>query len=205
MNRSLDSKMVTCHNKATFSLLTLSIVSMALTAFTVSSFTLQKYIINHNAKSSKTQLDVKSAVAPSSTINVSGKGFAPTTTTTTTTTSDNENDDISSKESIMKMNPTQIKEKILDLLPRMTGTSEEFRLVEDYINALEDKFIPPQTLDFLNLAMVGEWQFLFTSNQLGRPSPKLRLTELIQKVEVDGFDGKLTNKVSCLGLVLFTL
>lgn len=100
------------------------------------------------------------------------------------------------KELILKMNPTQLKEKLLSLLPRMTGTPEEFRLVEQYVNALEDKFIAPQTLDFFNLASVGEWQFLFTTNQLGRPSPKLRLTELIQSVEVSGFDGVLTNRAS---------
>ncbi len=113
----------------------------------------------------------------------------------TTQQQSDESDDAMMKEVIMKMNPTQIKEKLLDLLPRMTGTKEEFTLVEAYVNALEDKFIPPQTLDFLNLAMVGEWQFLFTTNQLGRPSPKLRLTELVQKVDVKGLSGKLINKV----------
>ena len=154
--------------------------------------------------------NVANKYSPSSTmntkllvINTSGKGFAPSTTTTTTPIAIDENkddndddDDAMMNELIMKMKPTQIKEKLLDLLPRMTGTAEEFRYVETYVNALEDKFIAPQTLDFLNLAMVGEWQFLFTTNQLGRPSPRLRLTELVQSIEVDGLEGKLTNRVS---------
>jgi hypothetical protein len=98
--------------------------------------------------------------------------------------------------SLSSMRPDEIKELLLDLLPRMTGTSEEFKKVEDYVNALEDKFLPPQTLGFLNLAMAGEWQFLFTTNQLGRPSPLLRLTELIQKVDINGLEGKIVNQAS---------
>mmetsp|Transcript_8156 Transcript_8156/g.9508 ORF Transcript_8156/g.9508 Transcript_8156/m.9508 type:complete len:282 (+) Transcript_8156:90-935(+) len=90
----------------------------------------------------------------------------------------------------------EVKDELLDLLPRMTGTAEEFRQVESYVNALEEKFLAPQTLDFLNLAMAGEWQFLFTTNQLGRPSPILRLTELIQKIDVNGLKGDVTNQAS---------
>ncbi len=141
-------------------------------------------------------------------VNTSGKGFAqsPSSPILNEDNADDDanNDDTMMNELILKMNPTQIKEKLLDLLPRMTGTPEEFKYVEAYVNALEEKFIAPQTLDFLNLAMVGEWQFLFTTNQLGRPSPKLRLTELIQKVEVDGLEGKLTNQV-CLSLFFFVV
>ncbi len=175
------------------------IVSLAQNTFTVSSFTpnsSSNNIINNYCFTSRnkiTQRHVKSAelevVSPPISNNTSGKGFAKTKDDT-----NNTNNNIN--ETITKMNPTQIKEKLLNLLPRMTGTKDEFQLVEAYINALEHKFIPPQTLDFFNLAMVGEWQFLFTSNQLGRPSPKLRLTELIQKVEVDGFGGQLINQVS---------
>lgn len=174
---------------------TLMMAVLAASALPVTSFTFQNHPavygrITTNSLVTNTQLQVAS-------INSSGKGFAPSTSTPASTppTSTEENEDIM-KELIMKMKPTQIKEKLLDLLPRMTGTAEEFATVESYVNALEDKFVPPQTLDFLNLAMVGEWQFLFTTNQLGRPSPRLRLTELIQKIEVSGFDGKLTNKAS---------
>ena len=94
----------------------------------------------------------------------------------------------------MDMRPEEVKQLLLDLLPRMTGTSEEFKLIEQYVNALEDKFVAPQTLDFLNIAIAGEWQFLFTTNQLGRPSPLLRLTELLQRIEVKGLKGSLVNQ-----------
>lgn len=53
-----------------------------------------------------------------------------------------------------------LKTRLLDLLPRMTGKPEEFRLVEAYVNHLEKKYAPPQTLGFLNLAMGGTWQLV---------------------------------------------
>ncbi len=109
----------------------------------------------------------------------SGTGFAKNDPETWKETQDNE-----------------IKVLLLDLLPRMKGTKEEFRLVEAYVNALEDSYVPPQTLDFLNLAMSGEWQFLFTTNQLKRPSLSLRLTELTQKLESNGLKGKIINQAS---------
>jgi hypothetical protein len=91
------------------------------------------------------------------------------------------------------MRPDEIKKLLLDLLPRMTGTREEFRLVENYVNAIEAKYVQPQTLGFLNMAIAGEWQFLFTTNQLGNPSPSLRLSELVQTVSVNDLEGKVVN------------
>jgi PAP_fibrillin. len=126
-------------------------------------------------------------------IETPAKGFGkvhkkPTTTTTTTTSHSPQSIDP------MTMKAEDVKRLLLDLLPSMTGTPEEFRLVETYVNALEEKYVPPQTLDFLNLAMAGEWQFLFTTNQLGRPSPFLRMTELVQNVQVDGLNGMVVNQ-----------
>jgi hypothetical protein len=115
------------------------------------------------------------------------KGFGKVNTTTTNRQKQKTTDP-------MDMKTDEVKRLLLELLPSMTGTPEEFRLVETYVNALEEKYVPPQTLDFLNLAMAGEWQFLFTTNQLGRPSPLLRLTELVQKVEVNGFNGLVVNQ-----------
>ncbi|GFH53161.1 hypothetical protein CTEN210_09637 [Chaetoceros tenuissimus] len=94
---------------------------------------------------------------------------------------------------LLDISHQEAREKLLELIPKMTGQPEEFRLVESYVNTLEDTFSPPQTLDFLNLAMAGEWQFLFTTNQLGRPSPLLRMTELTQVISVKGLEGKLIN------------
>ena len=121
----------------------------------------------------------------------SGQGFAPAKQTIQKVKTPEE-----LKEEAMAQTPLQLKANLLDLIPKMMGKPEEFRLVESYVNALEDKFVPPQTLGFLNMAMVGDWQFLFTTNQMGRPSPNLRLTELLQRIECKNFDGKLTNEVS---------
>ena len=95
-----------------------------------------------------------------------------------------------------EMECEEIKEVLLDILPRMTGKPEEFKLVQDCVNALEDKFTPFQTLDFFNLAVNGEWQFLFTTNQLGRPSPLLRLTELTQNIKTAGLKGSVSNSAT---------
>lgn len=119
----------------------------------------------------------------------SGTGFAKVDPESSGETNENEMN-------LSSMNTSEIKGLLLDLLPRMKGTKEEFRLVEAYVNALEDSYTPPQTLDFLNLAMSGEWQFLFTTNQLKRPSPSLRLTELTQKLESNGLKGKIVNQAS---------
>eukprot|EP00560_Eucampia_antarctica_P004511 CAMPEP_0197831822 /NCGR_PEP_ID=MMETSP1437-20131217/12275_1 /TAXON_ID=49252 ORGANISM="Eucampia antarctica, Strain CCMP1452" /NCGR_SAMPLE_ID=MMETSP1437 /ASSEMBLY_ACC=CAM_ASM_001096 /LENGTH=312 /DNA_ID=CAMNT_0043434909 /DNA_START=180 /DNA_END=1118 /DNA_ORIENTATION=+ len=95
--------------------------------------------------------------------------------------------------------PSEIKDKLVDLLLHMTGKEEEFRLVETYVNVLEEKFISPQTLGFFNMAISGDWQFLFTTSVNNRPSSKLRLSELVQKVESDEaspFEGKLITKAN---------
>jgi DNA-directed RNA polymerase subunit F len=119
----------------------------------------------------------------------SGTGFAKNDPETSKETQNN-------AINLSSMKTPEIKLLLLDLLPRMKGTNEEFRLVEAYVNALEDSYVPPQTLDFLNLAMTGEWQFLFTTNQLKRPSLSLRLTELTQKLESNGLKGKIINQAS---------
>lgn len=104
-------------------------------------------------------------------------------------TNSNENQVVS----IADMSPEDAKSALIELIPRMTGSDEENRSVESYVNLLEDKYSSIQTIDFLNLAMSGDWQLLFSTNLMGRPNRKLRLTELVQKIEADGFNGTLTN------------
>ena len=87
----------------------------------------------------------------------------------------------------------QIKQQLLDLLPSMKGTEADFRSVETYVNALEAKYAPPQTLDFLNLAMGGEWQLLFSTNLRGGPKPNFRLKEMVQRVEPNQLGGTVVN------------
>lgn len=90
----------------------------------------------------------------------------------------------------------EIKEELLDLLPRMTGQEEEFRQVERLVNALEEKYMPAQTLGFLNLAMAGEWQLLFSTNLAGGGNPaRFRLRELFQRIETNNLEGTITNQV----------
>lgn len=95
---------------------------------------------------------------------------------------------------ISSLTTLQIKDKLLKLLPSMLGTNEDFALVEQYVNALEDAYVPVQTLDFFNLAMTGEWQLLFSTNiSNSGPKPNFRLRELLQTVESNGLQGQVTN------------
>ncbi|KAL7537320.1 hypothetical protein ACHAXR_007729 [Thalassiosira sp. AJA248-18] len=87
----------------------------------------------------------------------------------------------------------EVKSALIELIPRMTGKEEEYRAVESYVNLLEKKYSPVQTIDFFNLANAGEWQLLFSTNLMGRPNRKLRLREQVQKIEADGFGGSLIN------------
>jgi len=90
--------------------------------------------------------------------------------------------------------PQTMKERLLDLLPRMK-TEEDGRSAENFINTMESDFTPFQTLDFMNLAVGGEWQLLFSTKLRGGPRPTFRITEMIQKVEPSGLNGTIVNKV----------
>ena len=121
------------------------------------------------------------------------EGFAPVQERPTTTTTD----DTKSKKEIDTNNLSvdEVKSRLVDLIPRMTGNEEEYRAVESYVNLLEEKYSPVQTIDFLNLAMMGEWQLLFSTNLIGNSSPsrKLRLREMVQKIEPNKFNGTVIN------------
>jgi hypothetical protein len=90
----------------------------------------------------------------------------------------------------------EIKQRLLDLIPRMMGSDEDFRKVEAYVNALEERFTPVQTLQFFNMATAGEWQLLFSTNLSGRPRPNFRLRELFQKIEAENFNGTIWNQAT---------
>ena len=103
----------------------------------------------------------------------------------------------------------EVKDKLVKLLLHMTGKDDEFRQVENYVNFLEEKFVAPQTLGFFNMAMAGEWQYLFTTSVGNKSSAQLRLSELVQNIDVNAetpFEGKLDSKVcrSSLSLIIFT-
>lgn len=95
-----------------------------------------------------------------------------------------------------KLSIDELKSRLLNILPRMTGKPEENEIVSTLVNTLEAKYEPVLTLDFFNMAMMGEWQLLFSTNMLGVPSASLRLRELSQKVEpssMSGLNGTVTN------------
>ena len=71
-----------------------------------------------------------------------------------------------SEASIENMTAEEAKKRLIELIPRMTGKDEEYRTVEAYVNLLEDKYSPVQTIDFLNLAISGEWQLVSVFNNL---------------------------------------
>jgi len=89
----------------------------------------------------------------------------------------------------------ELKSRLLDLVPRMTGTNrDEIRTVEGLVNALEQKYEPVQTLQFLNLVLQGEWQLIFSTNLSSSSNPaKFRLRELTQTIKCDGLEGRVSN------------
>lgn len=77
---------------------------------------------------------------------------------------------------VNSLDTLEVKNRLLGLLPSMTGSSTEFREVEALVNTLEDRHKPVLTLDFLNLAMAGEWQLLFSTSLSSRPRQNFRIT-----------------------------
>ena len=97
------------------------------------------------------------------------------------------------EEDLSVLDTMEIKNRLLDLVPRMMGTEQDYRMVEAYVNTLEERFTQIQTLQFFNMATAGEWQLLFSTNLSGRPRPNFRLRELFQKVEPTAQNGTVTN------------
>lgn len=133
----------------------------------------------------------RSSILPleASTTTTAGKGFGAVEEKTKTTTQKPENKPCDER-------PVDaIKEELLALVPSMTGRDEEFRKLESLVNALEEKYVPTQTLGFLNMAMAGEWQLLFSTNLAGSGNPaKFRLRELFQRIETNNLEGTITNQ-----------
>jgi len=97
---------------------------------------------------------------------------------------------------IKELTADEAKRELVDLISRIQGSEEEYRAIQDYVNFLEAKYVAVQTLDFLNMAIAGDWQLLFSTNLLGRPARRLRLREMIQRVEPNKLNGTLTNIAS---------
>ncbi|KAL7548531.1 hypothetical protein ACHAWF_011817 [Thalassiosira exigua] len=128
-------------------------------------------------------------------VSLAAEGFAPAAPVKERPPKpEQENDELDEGEpSTGSLSADEAKRALVDLIPRMTGSDEEYRAVESYVNLLEENYAPVQTIGFLNLAMAGEWQLLFSTNIGGSPGRRLRLRDLVQEIEADGFSGKLTN------------
>jgi hypothetical protein len=146
------------------------------------------FTVSRDVSRTSSQLNVQST-------DTRGKGFGVLQEESTSVEKESEHAQQEQLE-LATMDTEQVKEKLLDLLPRMTGTPEESRLVEAYVNTLEERYTPVQTLDFLNFAMCGEWQLLFSTNFAGGPRPNFRLRELFQRVEADNLEGIVTNEAT---------
>jgi len=91
----------------------------------------------------------------------------------------------------------ETKNKLISFITSMSGTKDDFQVVEDLVNSLESEYKPPQTLSFLNLMMEGDWQLLFSTNLLSPPNPaRFRLREVLQKIRCDNLKGKVSNVVT---------
>ena len=104
------------------------------------------------------------------------------------------------EEDLDSLSTQDIKVKLVELIPKMMGTSEDFKKVESYVNTLEERYETITTLGFLNLAMAGEWQLLFSTNLAGSngggPKPNFRLREQYQRVVTDQLKGTVSNIVT---------
>ena len=94
-----------------------------------------------------------------------------------------EDDTSSDDNNIISITAEEAKQNLLKMIPQMTGTEEEYSLIQSYVNLLEEQYSPIQTIDFLNLAIMGEWQLLFSTNVMPIPRKNLRLRELIQNIQ----------------------
>lgn len=97
------------------------------------------------------------------------------------------------------LSSSELKDRLVSLLSRSTGKQEENDEISEIVNALESAYSPVQTVDFFNMAMAGDWQLLFSTNRLGVPDAKLRLRELIQRIQptdIKAKHGNLTNIAS---------
>ena len=54
----------------------------------------------------------------------------------------------------------EIKTTLLEKLQASTIMKNDLEYISDLVNALEQKYVPVQTLEFLNFAMEGDWELV---------------------------------------------
>lgn len=78
-----------------------------------------------------------------------------------------------------------------------TFNSEENVKIESLINFLESKFSPIMTTPFLNLALSGEWNLLYsnTATKTEYKNLELNITQVLTPLTSDSFNGSLVNNI----------
>ena len=103
---------------------------------------------------------------------------------TTAIHNDNEPQEDTTSSEVLSISAEEAKQNLLKMIPQMIGTDDEYKLIQSYVNLLEEQYSPIQTIDFLNLAIImGEWQLLFSTNVMPIPRKNLRLREFIQNIQ----------------------
>jgi len=95
--------------------------------------------------------------------------------------------DVSSSASEEKSRFDDIDVKTLrdELVHELTHVADDYQLITDLVGAVEGKYVSVRTSSFLNLVNAGSWQLLFTTNQLQRISPQIRLRGFIQEINAE--------------------
>lgn len=106
---------------------------------------------------------------------------------------------VSSNTDMTKMPLLEVKKRLVELVSKINAvpaSAEDLQLLQDYINVMEDRYEPAQTLDFLNLAMGGTWQMVFSTSSMNRNNENnFRLRDMDQKLETNELQGFITNTV----------
>lgn len=121
-----------------------------------------------------------------------GKGFGTSSSVPSSILS-------SRKQDLDTLTCAELKDRLMFLLSRTAGKKDDNDEISTIVNTLESKYKPVETLEFFNMAMAGDWQLMFSTNRLGTPDVKLRLRELIQRIQPDktkSKQGKITNIAS---------
>jgi hypothetical protein len=129
-----------------------------------------------------------------------GKGFGTSSSSVQPSSSSILSSPPKEKQDLETLTCAELKDRLMLLLSRTTGKKDDNAEISAIVNMLESKYKPVETLDFFNIATgASDWQLMFSTNRLGTPDAKLRLRELVQRIEPDPTDskrGKITNMAS---------
>lgn len=98
------------------------------------------------------------------------------------------------KNSYASLSIQECKVKLVELISRLPGETEELKQIEALISTLEERHTPILTLEFFSMAVGGIWKFIFSSEIYLRPFPRFfRLGDVAQTIQLQGSRGNVTN------------